>query len=377
MEQQHHQSDLLRQQKLQQEETFRQKLLEQQQQQQEKMQEQLRMAKQMQQQLEQLHSSSKLTPRARSESPSREINMLHKRMPKFSGLPNENYNAWAMNSTMHLGEYPNLTEEQKVKVILFKLDGYPREIVANKNLTTVSEIFQILNVTYGQNVSSLLASVRQLPDEPVKIYLSRLKTTLSMLGYKEETDPNSPNEVYQDFFTKGLLPQLRSRVQYLLPDNLNSAVSKAMHAEHELATKDGGKFKKNVDFLTTCQTSSTMDEPATDKTSELLTTMQQLTQRITEALPVRRVETAPRNFNNASSAWPRNNSSKPPYRPRNCFGCQRPGHSYRVCRSISEQERQRIGASLPALIDAQKKKNAEQQSALNSRTAPAQPPAML
>ena len=67
-----------------------------------------------------------------------------------------------------------------------------------------------------------------------------------MLGYKEETDPNSLNEVYQDFFTKGLLPQLRSRVQYLLPDNLNSAVSKAMHAEHKLGW---GQVQEKCRFL--------------------------------------------------------------------------------------------------------------------------------
>ena len=280
--QQQHQSDLLRQQKLEQEEIFRQQLLQQQQQHDEKMQEHLRMAHQMQLQIEELQNYSKLTPRARSESQSQEINMLHKRMQKFSGLPNENFNAWAMNSTMHLQEYPNLTEDQKVKVILFKLDGYPREIVASKSLTTVDEIFQTLKATYGQNVSSLLASVTQLPDEPVKIYLSRLKTTLSMLGYNEDTDPNSPNEVFQDFFTKGLLPQLRNRVQYLLPDNLNSAVSKAMYAENELATKDGNKIKKNVDLLSTCQTRSSMEEPVAEK---LLATVHKLTQRIIEALP--------------------------------------------------------------------------------------------
>ena len=52
---------------------------------------------------------------------------------------------------------------------------------------------------------------------------------------------------------KGLLPLLRSRVQFLLPENLTSAVAKALQAEHEIAIKESGKIKRHVDSMNLLQ----------------------------------------------------------------------------------------------------------------------------
>ena len=338
--------------------------------------------------------------------PIQDIDRLLKRMSKFSGTALENFNAWMLNTNTHLSEYSHLSEEQKRKIVILKLDGYPREIVERMGVScTIKDIFLALGQTYGQDKASLLASIRQLPEETVKVYWSRLKTTLNILGYQEDIDPYSNNEVYKDFFLKGLNANLRSRVQYLLPVNLNAAVSQALQAEQEIASKELNKAKKTTDFLNTTQTVFGQSEATSAQIDGNFTNMQQclqqmqnqLSKQIAESLPAVRTASAQPSSPQPDQGFFRNNGFRtynyPPQQDRPnivCFNCKRLGHSFRRCPTITEPQKNHIAANKPALIDATRKAEAEKrtilnstlssrsrQPALNSQTASGQPSSSL
>ena len=86
-----------------------------------------------------------------------------------------------------------------------------------RNLKSVKDIFKALKPTYGQDELTMLANIHQLPGESVRLYYSRLKTNLGLLGYKDST---KGKRIYLNFFLTGLTPKLRSQVECLMPQRL-------------------------------------------------------------------------------------------------------------------------------------------------------------
>ena len=89
-----------------------------------------------------------------------------------------------------------------------------------KFFTNPDQIFQCLALTYGQDLRTVMHDTLQLAQEPVRIYVSRLRTNLSLIGIVEATAPL----VILDYFIKGLQTSIGHKVKALLPKTLSDAV---------------------------------------------------------------------------------------------------------------------------------------------------------
>ena len=155
-------------------------------------------------------------------------------MPKFAGSNGENFHAWVLNTKMFLSRCPSSSEEEKKLTVLLKLEGSAREIVDSvKDISSAYDIFKALEPTYGQDHRTILASTLQMPGENVKIYLSRLKTSLRLIGFNN--DSQSQN-VLLDYFVKGLQPALLQKVKIMMPQRIEDAVGFALQVELDQRT---------------------------------------------------------------------------------------------------------------------------------------------
>ena len=134
-----------------------------------------------------------------------------KHIPKFSGTSAENFDTWVLNTKLYLNHFKNTSPEDKKDALLFRIEGYARQIIEQaissgigNDFTTPEEILTCLAKTYGEDPRALQCTL-QLPQESVKIYLSRLRTNLSIIGCVESTQ-------VLDHFVKGLLPNISQRV---------------------------------------------------------------------------------------------------------------------------------------------------------------------
>ena len=151
----------------------------------------------------------------------RNFDKITKNIPKFKGAPDDHFEAWMTNVDLYLrSQCSTLTDYQRLTAVLLKIEGYPRLILQGirKNLKSVKDIFKALKQTYGQDELTMLANIRQLPDEAVRIYYSRLKTNLGLLG---QNDTTKGQRIYLNYFLTGLLPKLRSQVESLMTQRLN------------------------------------------------------------------------------------------------------------------------------------------------------------
>ncbi len=172
---------------------------------------------------------------------------ITKNLPRFRGQDDDHFEAWMTNVRLFLREQcEHLTEHQKVTAVLLRIEGYPRFILSGKDFKSVKDIFKALKHTYGQDELTMLANIRQLPEESVRVYYSRLKTNLGLLGHHDTT---KGKRIYLNYFLTGLLPRLKTQVENLMPQRLEDALAFAISFESKNAATDSKKSKKpNEDF---------------------------------------------------------------------------------------------------------------------------------
>ncbi len=174
---------------------------------------------------------------------------ITKNLPRFRGTDDDHFEAWMANVRLFLREQcAHLTDHQKVTAVLLRIEGYPRFILSGiiKSLKSVKDIFKALKQTYGQDELTMLANIKQLPDETVRVYYSRMKTNLGLLGYHDAT---KGKRIYLNYFLSGLLPRLRSQVENLMPQRLEDALALANSFESKNSANDSKRSKKlNEDY---------------------------------------------------------------------------------------------------------------------------------
>ena len=301
-------------------------------------------------------------------------------MPKFKGGPDENFNAWMLNTKSNFATCWKLSLSQKIEAILIKVEGYPRELLDNiGEIQSDEQCFEILKKTYGKDQRFLLANTKQMPDESVKVFASRLKTNLNLLGISS-TDSDKSNFVHLGYFLKGLLPHLSSAVEGLVPRNLEDAEFIALQAEvkntlHQSTDKKNKKVQfsvptdkinnidgeSNPEMITLLEAFKDNQKNSARSVSDKLS---QLTKHIDDKLDsITNKSIANSNGKNGNS--PVNNSDRQTYNnnPRRfnaitCFGCNKVGHSFTQCRSTPISEINRIKANFPAILEEYKRKRA-------------------
>ena len=169
-------------------------------------------------------------------------------MPKFNGEAQDNFNSWAFGVKMVIQDYgAGCTEAQKLAAVRTHIGGRAREIVYHcGEIHTVQELLFQMDKTYARDSREVLADAKQHKDESVRVYATRLKTNLKLLGWSSD-DAAKSSVVHLDFFMKGLLPEIANKIKDLLPISLDHATHLANTAENQLKdSPDSQKRKKDL-----------------------------------------------------------------------------------------------------------------------------------
>ena len=283
---------------------------------------------------------------------------LIKTLPKFKGGDDENFNSWVLNTRSGL-KRSTCSENEKIDIVLMKIEGYPREILDNiGEFESVECIFDALKSTYGRDQRSILSSIRQFPDESVRVYSTRLKMNLKLLGIRSDDESSL---VRLDYFVKGLIPAIASRVKVLLPSSLTLAEEYALQIEADnLSVQEGRKNKKSVDTLNHMhEPSATANRLNTPSLEESMKTVfkklddfdhahKSIQEKVNSMFSRPNTSTqafGKYNFDNGHSSSARSSNANRGKSSRDdrpylgyCFGCKKAGHRYDECRTTSKAD---------------------------------------
>ena len=145
-------------------------------------------------------------------------NSMTKYMQVFKGSSDDHFETWEDNTRLYLEKQcPHSSEDQKMTAVKLKIQGFPRMILRqHPNIKTLDGIFNALRPTYGVDEITMLNEIKKMNDESVRVYFSRMKTNLHLLGY---VDSAKGNRIFLNQFLNGLLPSLRTAVKALKPQN--------------------------------------------------------------------------------------------------------------------------------------------------------------
>jgi hypothetical protein len=304
------------------------------------------------------------------------LNSMTKSMQVFKGAADDHFETFEENTRLYLNtQYPYAPEETKVTAVLLKIQGYPRMILRQHHpyLKTLDELFDALRPTYGADEFTMINETKQLPDESVRVFFSRLKTNLYLLGY---TDASKGNRIFLSHFINGLHPGLRTAVKALKPQRIEDAVSVAQEVESDRLTDDSRKGKKEkLDTLNQMSDSASLNV-INDKIEQMGKMIQDklnaVNGRISDQIgkvnafsPCTNAKTSSdnnfstsyhrRNENQGRRGYASNNSSNNSTYRSQCFGCNQSGHSYRQCRLLSQSQQDQLREELRSFyLEAQR-----------------------
>ena len=306
----------------------------------------------------------------------RQLDRMLRYMPEFNGKAEENFESYVLGAKAALVYGVDCTVGQKLDAIKVRIGGDAREVLANcGKIETISELFSALHDTYGKDERSLIADVKQKPNEPVRVFATRLRSNLKILGWGCH-DANKPNLVSLDYFLNGLLPSLSTDVRKMLPRDLDVAVDYAIQVEgmKSALNFDSNKSIKKLNSVGNANTDNTpvaannqaqasVNRSVSDKLAALSAQLkdafnknssQDINRTQTQNTPSRggqhdyRSSVRPNNnrpdngdYKNRTHAAPYNNRSKRSFYGR-CFGCKEQGHLYMDCKKITGEKMDEI-----------------------------------
>ena len=317
------------------------------------------------------------------------LDRMIRHMPEFNGKADDNFESYIVGVDAALVYGSGCTEEQKLAAVKIKIGGDARQVLANCGAVgTVAELISVMRETYGQDQRSLIADVKQKANEPVKVFATRLKTNLKILGWGT-TDAQTPNLVSLEFFLNGLLPSLAVEVKRLLPQSLEIAIDYAIQLEglkthSSIDVNKSTKSKLNIitspDQLSSFVTNQTnTNKSVTDKLAALTA---QIKETYGQNLPSNNENsnknsstnnnyygnnnrsnrgTHPyntdnaRRYNNNNSNNNHNNQNNRSGKPNRsfsgtCFGCKEHGHTFTECKKITGEKMDEIRSNFSAYL---------------------------
>ena len=171
---------------------------------------------------------------------------MTKVMQVFKGALDDHFETWEENTRLYLEKQcPNISEDQKMTAVLLKIQGYPRMILRqHPNLKSMDDIFDALRPTYGADELTMINENKQFQNDSVRVYFSRLKTNLHLLGYRDTTQSD---RILLNNFVDGLQPNIRLAVKRLRPQRIFDAVSIAQEVEScELENEANSEMHQNA-----------------------------------------------------------------------------------------------------------------------------------
>lgn len=161
------------------------------------------------------------------------------KLSEFTGGEKEDADIWIALAQRYLRQQP-LSDSQQVDAILFSLTGRAKEALGDyagmDSFTNVQEIFDALHALFGPKGSSIqrVYNARQSADEPVTLFLARVRKYARGIGKMERT---AADEIALLFFLLGLRPEIQKKMPQDTPTTISLALAKAQAIEGELAAK--------------------------------------------------------------------------------------------------------------------------------------------
>ncbi len=175
------------------------------------------------------------------------LDRMLRHMPEFNGKANDNFESYIVGVDAALVYGVGCTEKQKLAAVKIKIGGDARQVLANfGTVETVAKLISVMRETYGQDQRSLIADVKQKSNEPVRVFATRLRSILAILGWSSN-DSQKPSLVSLEFFLNGLLPYLAADVKRMLPRTIELAINYAIQLESmsTLSNIDGKMANKS------------------------------------------------------------------------------------------------------------------------------------
>jgi hypothetical protein len=319
------------------------------------------------------------------KAPKYSYNSMTKSMQVFKGSPDDHFETWEENTRLYLEKQcPGSTEDQRITAVKLKIQGYPRMILRqHPNIATLDDIFDALRPTYGADEITMLNEIKQMADESVRVYFSRLKTNLHLLGYN---DSSKGNRIFLNHFINGLLPSLRTPVKALKPQKLLDAVAIAQEVESDRVSDDFRKKKSDSlnnlegEQETSLQNLNAMQEKINSLEKQLADKFNNVNGKcgrlndqiekfnaLSSSTFTAQNQPPPTQSNNYNSQRRNNNNSNrsnftqmgsnnSSYQPK-CFGCNQNGYSYQRCRLLTQNQKDQLRGELRDFYQAARQAN--------------------
>jgi hypothetical protein len=314
-----------------------------------------------------------------------DINMI-RNMPKFNGEPNENFNSWVLGVKMVIQDYgTKCTEAQKLAAVRTHIGGRAREIVYHCGaIDNVHELLLHMEKTYARDSREILADTKQHKDESVRVYATRLRTNLKLLGWGSD-DSKIPSVVHLEFFMKGLLPEISNKIKDLFPESLEQATHLANAAENQSRETSDSSKKKKIEILNSLHATRSASSNSTEhslkslheklnKINSIISNKNDDSSQVSSLTSRQdsnsfnsgghdRSRNRNNTRNNGCTSGQSNDNRYYPYTKNNnqfqserkpfngvCFGCNSPDHSFYECKNISNDKFKEIQRNFPDYV---------------------------
>ena len=333
-------------------------------------------------------STSHAQPVQSSEIP--DIGGYKLKIKRFLGKEDEDYDVWWADLQAYFKLY-DLTEKAKIALFNAHLGGEARKFIQNEDFSkfdTVDKLHQLLRGTFSDKYDwqNVLMNITQRPDEKIRQFSVRLRVAGRKCGFADDQLDN----LCVNYLKRSCAPYLKSTLNNCLPNTpYDTIVEHAIQFERFIDLEKNQKNfnKRKIDQIdlaedfssdTECSKSKLrkeIDRQKQDFTNTINQLKDSMTQRIYrlengKTEQVHNVNSlnscqssAPRysnatnstsnryssnNYrsnnsnNNYNSNNGRNTNSTSTTFPKACLHCAKGDHSFNVCRSATETDRNSI-----------------------------------
>ena len=263
-----------------------------------------------------------------SAKPQSNFSYINKRIPEFSGKPQEDFDAWVTASKKFLKQFRNMTDVEKADNISMGVVGDASQVLEalltlNKNVLNLPEsLFEALKVTYGtrKTVEEMMNTIKQQKDESVRSYFGRVQARL--LSIFKTNDSIAYDSALISYFKNGLSPKIQQALFSVHPSDVDATLQCATQIETDFAQANLLSEKEEPLYnIRTIETSSTS------------------------------VDTHKDQKNTSRNQGKSDNYDSPHKRSVRieCYNCHKRGHSLRNCFTASKDQKEAIQKNLLAI----------------------------
>ena len=289
--------------------------------------------------------------------------------PKFNG--EGDYSTWWSDLHAYFGAFPEMADEQKIRILGSCISGSARMILdAAGPLTTVVAADHALRKVFAVpvNWTAKLWETVQMTNENVSHFYARLRLiVIKSMSSNVNLSLTNIDEACLFYFRRNTRPEISQRLSWVMPSTIDAALSIALNVEQE-ESESGSKVKPKkvlkTDSICLIESEEARKQDLdyqnrfrqlNDKLNSLTSTVNNLkyaTAQETKILNEQSIQTIVSSLKNLKDTLSENDKNYSNIRTQSnrnrgthhykCYHCQKPGHSYRYCYAATEEQKTAI-----------------------------------